>query len=453
MTIDSRRNFIKLALTSMAGLGWLPHVRAGSAPMTSDVVIIGAGMSGLSAAKDLVAKGKSVILLEAQSSIGGRIVTDRSLGLPLDLGASWIHGINRNPISAIANSLNISTFPTNYDSIQRYDFDGRAITDAEDSLVDANYDTLMSGISRAQRQAKTDKSLGSAINAALSVRTYSPFEQRAIQYSINTDIEHDYAADTSRMSLKYWDQDSGFSGKDVIIKQGYSQITDYLAVGLDVRLSTLVQEINYGGSNVTIKTNNGTFSAKKVILTVPLGVLKAGAIKFTPALPAGYSAAISRLGMGVLNKTYLRFPYRFWDNQEQLLGYIGLERGRWAEWYDFQRITNQPILLGFNAGSFASTLEAYSDAQTVSSAMSVLRAIYGASVPDPVGYKITRWGKNPFSFGSYSFVGLGSSPRDCDTLASPVNSKLIFAGEHTIKKYIGTAHGAYLSGLNASAKV
>ena len=188
-------------------------------------------------------------------------------------------------------------------------------------------------------------------------------------------------------------------------------------------------------------------------MTVPLGVLKAGAIKFTPALPAGYSAAISRLGMGVLNKTYLRFPYRFWDNQEQLLGYIGLERGRWAEWYDFQRITNQPILLGFNAGSFASTLEAYSDAQTVSSAMSVLRAIYGASVPDPVGYKITRWGKNPFSFGSYSFVGLGSSPRDCDTLASPVNSKLIFAGEHTIKKYIGTAHGAYRSGLNASAKV
>jgi monoamine oxidase len=255
------------------------------------------------------------------------------------------------------------------------------------------------------------------------------------------------------MSLKYWDQDSGFSGKDVIIKQGYSQITDYLAVGLDVRLSTLVQEIDYGGSNVTIKTNNGTFSAKKVIVTVPLGVLKAGAIKFTPALPAGYSAAISRLGMGVLNKTYLRFPYRFWDNQEQLLGYIGLERGRWAEWYDFQRITNHPILLGFNAGSFASTLEAYSDAQTVASAMSVLRTIYGASVPDPVGYKITRWGKNPFSFGSYSFVGIGSSPKDCDTLASPVNSKIIFAGEHTIKKYIGTAHGAYLSGLNASAKV
>jgi hypothetical protein len=129
-------------------------------------------------------------------------VTDRSLGLPLDLGASWIHGINRNPIAAIANSLNISTFPTNYDSIQRYDFDGRAITDAEDSLVDANYDTLMAGLSKAQRQAKTDKSLGSAINAALSVRTYSPFEQRAIQYSINTDIEHDYAADTSRMSWR-----------------------------------------------------------------------------------------------------------------------------------------------------------------------------------------------------------------------------------------------------------
>jgi len=421
--------------------------------MSSDVVIIGAGMSGLAAAKDLVAKGKGVILLEAQSNIGGRTVTDRSLGLPLDLGASWIHGINKNPISGIANSLNISTFPTNYDSIQRYDFDGRTITDAEDSLVDANFDGLMAVASKAQRQAKTDKSLGSAINGALSLRTYSPFEQRAIQYSINTEIEHDYAADTSRMSLRYWDQDSGFSGKDVIIKQGYSQIINHLAAGLDIRLSTMVQEVDYGSSDVKIKTNNGIFSAKKVIVTVPLGVLKAGAIKFTPTLPAGYSAAISRLGMGVLNKTYLRFPYKFWDEQEQLLGYIGLEPGRWAEWYDFQRITNQPILLGFNAGSFASTLEAYSDEQTVSSAMTVLRAMYGASVPNPIGYKITRWGKNPFSLGSYSYVGIGSSPTDCDTLAKPVNSKIIFAGEHTIKKYIGTAHGAYLSGLNASAKV
>ena len=453
MTTESRRSFIRLALTSMAGLGCLPYARAGIIPMSSDVVIIGAGMSGLAAAKDLVAKGKGVILLEAQSSIGGRTVTDRSLGLPLDLGASWIHGINKNPISGIANSLNISTFTTNYDSIQRHDFDGRAITDAEDSLVDANFDSLMAVVSKAQRQAKTDKSLGSAINGVLSLRTYSPFEQRAIQYSINTEIEHDYAADTSRMSLRYWDQDSGFSGKDVIIKQGYSQIINHLAAGLDIRLSTMVQEVDYGSSDVKIKTNNGIFSAKKVIVTVPLGVLKAGSIKFTPTLPLGYSAAITRLGMGILNKTYLRFPYKFWDEQEQLLGYIGLEPGRWAEWYDFQHITNQPILLGFNTGSFASTLEAYSDEQTVSSAMTVLRAMYGASAPNPIGYKITRWGKNPFSLGSYSYVGIGSSPMDCDTLAKPVNSKIIFAGEHTIKKYIGTAHGAYLSGLNASAKV
>ena len=453
MTTDSRRSFIKLALTSMAGLGWFPHVRAGNAPMSSDVVIIGAGMSGLAAAKALVAKGKGVILLEAQSRIGGRTLTDRSLGLPLDLGASWIHGINKNPISAIANSLNVSTFPTNYDSIQRYDFDGRTITDAEDSLLDANYNSLMAGVTRAQKQAKTDKSLGATINGVLSARTYTPFEQRAIQYSINTDIEHDYAADVSRMSLKYWDQDSDFSGDDVIIKQGYSQITDYLAGGLDVRLSTTVQEIDYGSSNITIKTNNGTFSAKKVIVTVPLGVLKAGAINFTPALPSAYVGAISRLGMGVLNKTYLRFPYRFWDGQEQLLGYIGLEQGQWAEWYDFQRITNQPILLGFNAASFASTLEAYSDTQTVASAMTVLRAIYGASVPDPLGYKITRWGKNPFSFGSYSFIGIGSTPKDCDTLAKSIKSKIIFAGEHTNSRYVGTVHGAYLSGLNASAQV
>jgi monoamine oxidase len=410
-------------------------------------------MSGLAAAKDLQSKGKNVIVLEAQNAIGGRTVTDRSLGVPLDLGAAWIHGVNKNPIAAIATNLKIETSPTNYDAIQRYDYDGREITDSEDALVDKNYSTLMSSVSKAQRAAKMDQSLGATVNSINATKSYTPFEQRAIQYSVNTEIEHDYAADVSVMSLKYWDQDSDFGGQDVLITQGYDQITSYLASGLDIRVSTKVTEINYAKTTVNVMTSNGTYTAPKVVITTPLGVLKAGAIKFTPSLPASYTSAISRLGMGLLNKLYLRFPYTFWNNQEQLLGYIGLEKGRWAEWFDLQRVTNQPILLGFNAASFAATAEAYSDQQTVASAMSVLRTIYGPASPDPLGYKITRWGKNSWSFGSYSYVALGSTPSDCDVFTKPINSRLYFAGEHTHKAYIGTVHGAYLSGLRASGQV
>jgi monoamine oxidase len=450
---ENKRRFIKLALASAAGLSVYPYGKARAAGFSADVIVIGAGMSGLAAAKDLQSKGKKVILLEAQNAIGGRTVTDRSLGVPLDLGASWIHGVNKNPIAAIASTLNLATSPTNYDAIQRYDYDGREITDTEDTLVDKNYSTLMSAVSKAQRAAKQDQSLGVTINSINATKTYTPFEQRAIQYSVNTEIEHDYAADVSVMSLKYWDQDSDFGGQDVLITQGYDQITSYLASGLDIRLSTIVTEINYAKTTVSVMTSNGTYTAPKVIITTPLGVLKKGVIKFTPSLPASYTSAISRLGMGLLNKLYLRFPYKFWNNQEQLLGYIGLEKGRWAEWYDLQHVTNQPILLGFNAASFAATAEAYTDQQTVASAMNVLRTIYGAASPDPLGYKITRWGKNSWSFGSYSYVALGSSPSDCDVFTKSINSRLYFAGEHTNRAYIGTVHGAYLSGLRASGQI
>lgn len=450
---ENKRRFVKLALASAAGLSLYPYGKARAAGFSADVIVIGAGMSGLAAAKDLQSKGKKVILLESQNAIGGRTVTDRSLGVPLDLGASWIHGVNKNPIAAIASTLNLATSPTNYDAIQRYDYDGREITDTEDTLVDKNYSTLMSAVSKAQRAAKQDQSLGVTINSLNATKTYTPFEQRAIQYSVNTEIEHDYAADVSVMSLKYWDQDSDFGGQDVLITQGYDQITSYLASGLDIRLSTIVTEINYAKTTVSVMTSNGTYTAPKVIITTPLGVLKKGVIKFTPSLPASYTSAISRLGMGLLNKLYLRFPYKFWNNQEQLLGYIGLEKGRWAEWYDLQHVTNQPILLGFNAASFAATAEAYTDQQTVASAMSVLRTIYGAASPDPLGYKITRWGKNSWSFGSYSYVALGSSPSDCDVFTKSINSRLYFAGEHTNRAYIGTVHGAYLSGLRASGQI
>jgi monoamine oxidase len=450
---ENKRQFIKLALASAAGLSLYPYGRTRAAGFSADVIVIGAGMSGLAAAKDLQSKGKNVIVLEAQNAIGGRTVTDRSLGVPLDLGAAWIHGVNKNPIAAIATNLKIETSPTNYDAIQRYDYDGREITDSEDALVDKNYSTLMSSVSKAQRAAKMDQSLGATVNSINATKSYTPFEQRAIQYSVNTEIEHDYAADVSVMSLKYWDQDSDFGGQDVLITQGYDQITSYLASGLDIRVSTKVTEINYAKTTVNVMTSNGTYTAPKVVITTPLGVLKAGAIKFTPSLPASYTSAISRLGMGLLNKLYLRFPYTFWNNQEQLLGYIGLEKGRWAEWFDLQRVTNQPILLGFNAASFAATAEAYSDQQTVASAMSVLRTIYGPASPDPLGYKITRWGKNSWSFGSYSYVALGSTPSDCDVFTKPINSRLYFAGEHTHKAYIGTVHGAYLSGLRASGQV
>lgn len=445
-----RRGFIRLSLTSMATLGMLPLNRAVASVMSADVLVIGAGISGLAAAKDLVSKGKHVIVLEAQQVIGGRILTDRSLGSSLDLGASWIHGINQNPLSSIASSLSLKTSPTDYDAIQRYDFDGRKITESEDRALEGRFDDLVDEINQVEKRTKVDRSLGATIDELLRSSTDSGFDLRGIHYSINTEIEHEYAADVSRMSLKYWNQDESFPGGDILLPGGFDAIIHFLAQGLDIRTSSVVEEIEYKGSEVNVKTSTGLYTAPRVIVTLPLGVLKAGAVKFSPSLPAPHLAAINRLGIGLLNKLYLRFPRNFWGSTDQLLGYVGLEQGQWAEWYDFKRVTQEPILLGFNAASFAAKVEGWSDAQTVASAMKVLRTMFGSSIPEPQGYQLTRWGKNPWALGSYSHIPVGGRPRDCDVLSRPVSSKLFFAGEHTNKPFIGTAHGAYFSGLKAS---
>jgi len=105
-------------------------------------------------------------------------------------------------------------------------------------------------------------------------------------------------------------------------------------------------------------------------------VLKAGDVEFVPALPAYKRQAMSRLGMGVLDRLWLRFPRVFWDADADLLGYVSPTKGRWCEWYNLAQHTGEPILVGFNAAAHARELERLSDAEVVAEAMAVLRTIY-----------------------------------------------------------------------------
>ena len=112
------------------------------------------------------------------------------------------------------------------------------------------------------------------------------------------------------------------------------------------------------------------------MVTLPLGALKAGDVEFAPALPPNKQQALSRLGMGVLDRLWLRFPRVFWDNDADLLGYVSPTKGHWCEWYNLAKHTGEPILLGFNAATHARELEQLSDAEVVAEAMSVLRLLY-----------------------------------------------------------------------------
>lgn len=414
-------------------------------PREADVIVIGAGMAGLAAATQLIKDGHSVILLEGRERIGGRTWTDHTLGVPVDMGASWIHGVKDNPLTELANRFNATRVPTNYDDMALYDADGRELSDAESDKIDRDFENMMENVYELQEELEGDISLQVAINRSAK-------STRNLTYSINTTIEHEYGADVSDLSLFEWDQDGEQSGGDVIFPKGYEQLVNGLAKGLDIRTKTRVESIDYNDKTVRIGTGKGEFRCQRVVVTLPLGVLKKGSVHFSPELPTQKQKSISRLNMGVLNKVYLKFPKVFWD-KETMIGYVASEKGRWCEWLNVHKFTGQPVLLGFNAGAYGVEIESESDDDIVDGAMTVLRRIYGDDIPDPEGWAITRWMSDPFAYGSYSHIPPAASGADYDQLSRPVSGRLFFAGEATHRVYPGTVHGAYLSGMRAAKEI
>lgn len=462
-----RRRFLKItSLASLYALLWSFRLTgktgaeetASTPPKTAaaktEILVIGAGAAGISAARALQDDGYDVIVLEARSRIGGRVWTDRSWpGSALDMGASWIHGITDNPLTELVKKFTIKTLPTDYDSILTYNPQGWPLTDATRDKLDARLEEVLAEAAAWGEELDEDVSLQAGIDHVVAGRDLSRQERLELDYAVNTTIEHEFAADAAEFSLWYGDEGKVFGGEDVIFPDGYDQIFKRLAEGLDIRLNQSVQKVEYGSTGVKITTQNGVFEAERAVITLPLGVLKTGAISFTPALPASKTVAIQKLGMGLLNKTYLRFPEAFWGDESDLLGYIGERKGEWAEWLNIYKYTGQPILLGFNAGRYGRQIEKLTDEQIVGAAMKTLRTIYGDDIPDPIASLITRWASDPLAGGSYSYLPPGATEADRAALAEPVAERLFFAGEATSSDYPATVHGALLSGRRAAAEI
>lgn len=465
-----RRHFLQASIASLSAilgcevLQSAPSTQSSAASTRSsvtqpDVIVIGAGIAGLTAAQTLQKQGYQVVVLEARNRIGGRIWTDRSLNqIPLDLGASWIHGIQGNPLSQLVQDFKIRTLPTNYNSGIRYQRNGTELNADREETAEDLFERLLNQIETLQEErldsGKVDIPLQGAINQAVQNLGISAENTRQLlNYLVNAEIEYEYGADATQLSLLHWDDGQFFGGRDVVFPKGYDQIIDRLAADLTVQTRQVVKTVTYNETGVQVMTNQRTWQADRVMITVPLGVLKQNKIHFSPALPLSKQEAIRKLGMGLLNKTYLQFPEPFWEEDGEFIGYIAETKGKWPEFLNVHHYTQQPILLGFSAGTYGAQLERRSDAEIVRSAMGVLRTIYGSRIPNPKDYLITRWKADPFAAGSYSYLATGSSNADRTTLAEPVGDRLFFAGEATSAEYASTVHGAFLSGQHAAEQM
>lgn len=345
------------------------QVRA-AVPAGGTVVVVGAGAAGLAAAADLRAT-HTVTVLEARDRTGGRVWTDRSLGYPVELGASWIHGADGNPLTRLAREAGVSTVTMVYDDAVTYDAGGNSIdvTDAEALTAEVLADAAAAGEER-----DADVPLATLVGAAMDDRSLSAQQREAVDRTLVTEVEGEFAADTSELSGWWWDEGRPFGGGDLVVTGGYDRVLTPLADGLDVRLGSPVRSVRWSDTDASVATAGATIDADAVVLTVPIAMLQAGTPALDPALPDPWAGAVARLGTGVLDKVVLGFDRAFWGDA-WLLQWRGPERGAFPEWLNLDRAAGRPALMAFNAGSEALRWEARTDTEVVAGAVGALHSM------------------------------------------------------------------------------
>ncbi len=457
-----KKNFMFLCFIVFM-LVFVPFSCAKQSPHTYDVVIIGAGAAGLGAAQKLQDAHKDILVIEARDRIGGRVQTVNNWGSPIDLGASWIHGIENNPLTEIAKQTATNIMPAYYDDnnpsaifkdMQTFDPNGVELTPVEMALLSQQAEQFIVYL---KRNGKKDVLFSTLFDNFVKAQHILDPEKTRLYWAVRLMYSHEYAVDLGELPTQ---NEMGLhvsvSGANALLQQGFIRLFNYLALKTPMQFNQIVTHIAYNKSGVQITTKNNVYFAKKVIITVPLGVLKSGKIHFSPSLPEWKQTAINKLEMGSYNKTYLMFERPFWgEHAPEIVEYIPSweKRDTSIEIMNMYKFTHKPILLVFAAGADANRKENLSDKENVAEIMQTLRKMYGNNIPEPSAFMQTRWGKDPFSLGAYSYLPVGAEPRHIKLLQKTVDDRLYFAGEATSLTDSATVHGAYTTGVQAAEKI
>jgi monoamine oxidase len=408
---------------------------------TKSVLIVGAGMAGLAAARSLVDAGWPVRLIEARDRIGGRVYTNRDWGVPIEMGASWIHGTANDPMMELAHKAQAQVIPTDY-----YGWAKLAV-DPHLSPVDYDPDAWRTFVERACDRVNGG-SLGAAVAAAAKRDELSSSDRAQLAFFVATEIEDEYAAGADQLSATTFDTGDYADGDQAVITNGYDALPKLLADGLQVVFETPVTAIARREDSVVVHAGNQSFEGPAAIVTVPLGVLKAGSIAFDPPLPEGHIRAVNALGFGVLSKSFFRFNRRTWKTDNAFYLFLGTDPGAWAQWFTLPSAAG-PIVVAFNAGDRGRSVETSSAADVTARALPIARQLFGGDI-SAVEVRTSSWSTDPYARGSYSFHAPGSGLDDRRRLHEPISDRLYLAGEAVDVKNPSTVIGAVLSGRNAA---
>jgi len=399
-----------------------------------DIAIVGAGTAGLGAAKTLAERGISFVLLEAAHRIGGRAYTEEILpDVPFDLGCHWMHSASLNPFVAIADAHG-ATYTK--EGFERGAFrDGAWVDKQELAAFSAFYEEQEERLERAA-EAPEDVSVYEATE-----REHRFTGDYDYYMSLHTSFDPDQISVHDLCT--YVD-----TGEDWPLRDGYGTLVSRWAADVPVSLNTAVTEIDWSGTGVQLETPKGTVTAKKVLITVSTGVLGAGDIRFTPGLPDWKLSAVEKLPLGCHNRIAVAFDRDPFGSDAPSGGLIRIG--------DSEPMSVRvkpfafPYAVGVTGGRFGDWLERAGQEASVEFLCERLRAAFGSDITKHVvAEKATAWRGDPWVRGAYSSAQPGEAGQR-DKLREPVDDRLWFAGEATSTKVFSTAHGAYLSGVEAA---
>lgn len=401
----------------------------------ADVIIVGAGLAGLTAARQLDQAGVKVLVLEAQDRIGGRALADTTtFSVPVDYGAAWFHGLETNPLDEIADQMGFHRVDTDLDG-PIYVGD-RLATAEENQACEEAYEQLEKAMEAAV-EAGQDPAVASLVKdapcAELMMDNVGRFESAA-------EAEETSAVDSASFA----------SNDDDFVREGMGTFVAAYGKDVPVRLSSMVTKVRYDAAGVTVELATGErFRGKRVLVTVSTGVLAAGKIAFDPPLPQWKLDAIAALPMGVLDKVVLEFKTDIFGDTPESSWVLWDGPGRDNIAFVIKPL-GAPIAVGFHGAEQARQYEK-DDAAALAHVQGALRQMYGARVDSEVSRTgLTHWASNPYTLGSYSAARPNGSGMHA-VLARPVDDRLFFAGEACGRPiFNGSLAGAYESAVDAS---